>query len=363
MTGTVGVVTRTKNRPVILKRALESVLGQSYDNWTMVIVNDGGEAATVDRLVAQYDERAHGRIRIIHNPVSLGMEAASNVAIRAMDCDYLVIHDDDDSWSPEFLTIAVAELEHAHALYPRVMGVVAKANAVYERIDGNVVTIERTKEYKPWIKHGLISLDAMLSECLFAPIQFLFRSEVVGKTGLYREDLPVLGDWDFNIRFMLNYDIMLIPQVLAFHHHRGNDLDSQYGNTIHAKRDRHEFVRQLLKNEWLRHDIGSGSASLGYLVHARPQMEQVDKRMDQLLKKVDNLTVTVDDLTVRVTHLEARRDPFTNLLHLAALWARSGRAFHYVSRFAQSLSQRGLRATLQTVREWFSIQRNRLNRP
>ena len=77
-----GVVTRTKDRVVLLRRAVESVLHQSYRNWTMVIVNDGGSPREVDDLVEAYAAEAGGRIRVVHNPKSLGMEGASKVGHR-----------------------------------------------------------------------------------------------------------------------------------------------------------------------------------------------------------------------------------------------------------------------------------------
>jgi glycosyltransferase involved in cell wall biosynthesis len=39
------------------------------------------------------------------------MEAASNAGIAACDSDYIVIHDDDDSWCPDFLERTVAFLD------------------------------------------------------------------------------------------------------------------------------------------------------------------------------------------------------------------------------------------------------------
>ncbi|MGR9051111.1 MAG: glycosyltransferase family 2 protein [Gammaproteobacteria bacterium] len=99
----VAIITRTKNRNILLRRAIESVLGQHFRNWLMVIVNDGGDAEAVDRLVAEYESQFRGRSKVIHNPNSLGMEAASNVGIKNSDSRYLVIHDDDDSWHPAFL--------------------------------------------------------------------------------------------------------------------------------------------------------------------------------------------------------------------------------------------------------------------
>lgn len=334
----VAIITRTKNRPLLLKRALESVLNQSYENWLMVIVNDGGDPATVEQLLAHYECRARGRVKIVHNERSLGMEAASNIGIRAIsgNLTFLVIHDDDDSWAPEFLTIAVGELEHARALHPRIQGVITMANVVIERIKGNAVLVERVEEYTPWLNSGLISLNAMLSDNQFAPIQFLYLANAIEHTGFYREDLPVLGDWEFNIRFLMHYDIMIVPQVLAFYHHREQDQNSVYGNSIIAGRDRHEFFRQLLKNEWLRNDMNGGVASLGTLTNVIPQL---NKRMDDIMLQLN----------------VAKPDRIRHLLQAGLLSVRSGRALYYLKQFFRSLMTKGLAKTLENVKIWVAV--------
>ena len=73
-------------------------------------MNDGGDPAPVDSLIASRREAFGDRIRVIHNAASKGMEAASNVGLRAASGRYVVIHDDDDSWNPTFLEQTVAYL-------------------------------------------------------------------------------------------------------------------------------------------------------------------------------------------------------------------------------------------------------------
>jgi glycosyltransferase involved in cell wall biosynthesis len=334
---TVGVITRTKSRPILLKRALRSVLEQSYEDWRMVIINDGGDPEPVNRLVAYHAQQARGRITVIHNERSLGMEVASNRGIDSVReyIGYLVIHDDDDAWAPEFLTIAVAELDHARAMHPSVQGVITMANAIYERIEGQQAVIDRIEEYKPWLNNGLISLHTMLNDNQFAPIQFLYYASILDQIGPYREDLAVLGDWEFNIRFLRQADIMIVPQVLAFYHHRIEDRNSIYGNSIIAGRQRHDLYRQLLKNEWLRGDLASGVTSLGALVNA---VQHINQRLDEAIWRLSNL---------QKGQVEGGRR-----IGLIRLWLRSGNSMLYIQKFFSSLNRYGLRQTIETVRRW-----------
>ena len=100
----ISVITRTKNRPLLLPRASESVLSQGIDNLVWVVVNDGGSKHDVERVTHDFRNRSDNDVVVIHNEASVGMEAASNIGIASCNSDYIVIHDDDDSWEPGFLT-------------------------------------------------------------------------------------------------------------------------------------------------------------------------------------------------------------------------------------------------------------------
>jgi hypothetical protein len=54
----------------------------------------------------------------------------------------------------------------------------------------------------------------------FPPIAFVFRREVLERIGGFNETLPVLGDWFFNLEFLLEDDIAVLPEPLARYHHR-----------------------------------------------------------------------------------------------------------------------------------------------
>jgi glycosyltransferase involved in cell wall biosynthesis len=339
---------RTKDRPVLLRRAIASVVNQSYNNWHMVIVNDGGNPADVDRLVEHYTALSRGRVSVIHNAESLGMEAASNKGIETVQTQYLAIHDDDDTWAPEFLTVAVAELREIRKGFPTVAGVITLANAVFERIDGNVVHIERTEPYRTSDKRGIVSLDGILTENQFAPIQFLFRYDAAREVGFFRPELPVLGDWDFNVRFMCRYDIFIIPQFLAFYHHRVGD-QTPYGNTIIADRSRHDLYATILKNEWLRRDIHARGTGVGAHVNVR----QAIHNLEQTIRRFEGQALPFGSAR------PAGRGPGTfsrrmrRSVQLARLWLASGKQWHYAKKFFHLLFSQGPGAAFRKVTSWF----------
>ncbi|HCZ15338.1 MAG TPA: glycosyl transferase [Candidatus Accumulibacter sp.] len=253
------VITRTKNRPVMLRRAMASVSHQSFRDFTWVIVNDGGDAAEVE-AIATSARQEQLEVQTIHNAQSLGMEAASNCAIRASDSELLVIHDDDDTWDPQFLAATAAFLATESAYG----GVVTHTNRVDEVIEGDLIRVIRTT---PW-NHDLMSvyLIEMAQVNSFPPISFLFRRSVLAEIGMFDESLPVLGDWDFHLRFLAARDIGVVPRPLAFYHHRETST-GVYGNSLYDGISKHIRYDALLRNRLLRRDLEEGRLGLGMLVN------------------------------------------------------------------------------------------------
>jgi glycosyltransferase involved in cell wall biosynthesis len=113
MLSKVAIITRTKDRPNFLRRAMLSALGQSYDDWVHVIVNDRGQRNEIDLLALEFEDAYQGRLQILHLPESIGMLSASNAAIEASESNYIIFHDDDDSLHPNYLKKTIQFLSEA----------------------------------------------------------------------------------------------------------------------------------------------------------------------------------------------------------------------------------------------------------
>jgi glycosyltransferase involved in cell wall biosynthesis len=253
----VGIITRTKNRNIFLERAAESVASQTIDDYVWIVVNDGGDPELVEQTIIK-SQVDLSKVKVIHNKTSQGMESASNIGIKASNSKYLVIHDDDDSWLPLFLENTVSYLEAPP--YETIKGVIAHANRIDEVIVNNeYVEIIEQQPYMEWVK--TIPIFEMLSANLFAPISFVYTRKALETVGLYDESLPVLGDWDFNIRFLMNFDIGVISKKLANYHHRTSILNSSYANSIYGDLDKHMFFDTIVRNKYLRYNENSSQVN------------------------------------------------------------------------------------------------------
>ena len=264
------VVTRTKNRPILLQRCIRSVLEQSYTDWLHVIVNDGGDPISVQGLVSLSSSEYRGRVRLIHRPQSLGMQNASNAAITATESEFIVIHDDDDSWAPTFLEACTGHLDSVGQDSPE-KGVVCQTNWIMEEIDSFGKIIELSKQ--DFYPFQLVSLSLMARRNQFPPIAFLYRRSVHDKIGYFNQTFNELGDWDFNLRFLLHYDIAVLPNKLANYHWRRQARGSGYGNTVTDNVDSHQKMAMRLQDHYLREDLAAGHTGLGFLLFTAREYE------------------------------------------------------------------------------------------
>lgn len=93
----VSCITPTFNRKVLLEKAINSCIEQTYQNWEMIIVDDGSEDGT-DDMVKEV-QKIDGRIKYFKNP-GKGANSARNFGIVNSSGDYIVFLDDDDEHLP-----------------------------------------------------------------------------------------------------------------------------------------------------------------------------------------------------------------------------------------------------------------------
>lgn len=287
---TVTVITRTKDRPLLLQRALESVMTQSLKDFEMIIVNDGGNPKVVEELIKRNKDLIKDRVTLIHNKSSLGMQQASNKGLKASSGKYVVIHDDDDSWHPDFLKLTTALMEEKGS-----KGVVTVTDKVEEEVTERNIKYVQTQRLYPGLES--INLYKLCAMNYAAPISFIYRREVFKEIGYYDETLGGVGDWDFALRFIQKYDIEFLktPHALANYHQRlqatGIDANSIFTDT-------HRKLENMLINRYLREELKAGKLGIGYIISS---LRYQDEMRSSVAQHTDHITVEQAQELARLT--------------------------------------------------------------
>ena len=277
----VAVIIRTKDRGRLLGRALDSVLAQTYSDWRIVLVNDGGDRQQVDEALAPRLSKLGDRLLRLDNETSLGMEAASNLGIRAVESEFIAVHDDDDEWDAEFLATTVAYLQE----HPDHGGVSVETEIVFERLTPSGREVEERVPLEPDMRE--VTLVDLLHYNRFVPISFLFRRSVYDELGGFDENLAVVGDWEFHLRFLVHHHIGLIKGTpLAFWNQRRCARNSE-ANSVISGLDDHHFYSLKVRDRMVREH--AQEFGLGPLLYQRElfavETGRLHGRMDDIARE------------------------------------------------------------------------------
>ena len=75
--------------------------------------------------------------------------------------------------------------------------------------------------------------------------------------------MPVLGDWEFNLRALALGDFGFVPDALAYYHQRRQADDAVYGNSVTAGTADHQRYDTLLRNNIIRIALRDNPALIG----------------------------------------------------------------------------------------------------
>lgn len=175
----VAVILPTFNRRALLPAAIRSVLGQTFRDWRLFVVNDGGE--DVSDVVAGFGDP---RIEC-HDRPHLGKAAALNYGLGLVRSKYVAYMDDDDLVYPDHLAglVSLAEGKKAEFVYSDTLLVVVGP-------DGK----ERARNVE---NDQDVTFDDLRFSNKINHKQILHTKRLADETGPYDERLRILIDYDY----------------------------------------------------------------------------------------------------------------------------------------------------------------------
>ncbi len=117
ISGLVSVIIPTYKRPNMLGRAIDSVLGQSYTNIEVVVVDDNSDGDKYRLETIQYMERYANdyRVKYIKHKTNQNGSAARNTGIQNSVGEYIAFLDDDDYFLKDRIKEAIHFLQNSSA--------------------------------------------------------------------------------------------------------------------------------------------------------------------------------------------------------------------------------------------------------
>ncbi len=186
---TVSVIMPAFNVGPYIGAAIASVLAQTFQDWELLIVNDGSTDDTLE--AAQAWAGAEPRIRI-YDRENRGVSAARNTAFEHATGEFIALLDSDDLWQPRFLEAQLAVL----ATRPDIDIVTGNGWFLGGRRHGRMVKPSPDVRPQP-------TLTTILADEMAIFIMSVFRRRVYDQIGGFDETLRTNEDYDYWLRAAL----------------------------------------------------------------------------------------------------------------------------------------------------------------
>lgn len=204
----ISVIIPTYNRCGYIRKAVESVLKQSYQDIECIVVDDGSDDDTKKVIKAINDNR----VRYIGYRNNKGACHARNVGIDNANGEYIAFQDSDDDW-------VNTKLEE-QMQYLKVVG----ADLVFCQLESRKMD---KAAYYPSKKmaEGFVS-HKMAMRSFMSSTQTFFGKKDCIKRIKFDENMPRFQDWDFMIRFTAVYKVYYQKKTLAIQILGGDNISS-----------------------------------------------------------------------------------------------------------------------------------------
>ncbi len=194
----VSVIIPTFERNVALKRAVESVLNQTFKEFEIIVINDSPNEKETIALLNEFNDK---RIKYFRNTRKKGGNGARNTGIVNSKCDYIAFLDDDDEWLENKLQDQYDYLKNNDEELGGVW-------SGFLRLED-----EMWKAYNNFIFSNAVSFSKEIifgNISLCASSNLMIKKEVINKIGLFDESLLRHQDLDFVIRILRSFKLQYL---------------------------------------------------------------------------------------------------------------------------------------------------------
>ena len=239
----ISVILPVFNSEEFIRKAIESVLAQTFEDFELIIVNDGSTDSSKDIIDSFEDDR----IRLISQS-NQGPGAARNNALRIAEGEYIMYLDSDDWLCHDALEVAYGEITKFGADFTFFKMINFDGERYYENDWFELKTLQsfKNRAFKPSETPGSI-FDLSVGVCQkIYNRNFLERIDARFPEGIFFEDMPF-----FYYVFLKAERISIVNRHLYVRRKHTssitNVVDEKFFDTVPAGQ---ELMRIFIENGW-----------------------------------------------------------------------------------------------------------------
>lgn len=216
----ISIVIPTFNRPYYLKRAIESVLKQTYKNIEIIVVVDGVSEETKTLIEEDIKNKNSIPIFLIQTNEKVGGSEARNIGIRSANGELVALLDDDDEWFEDKLFSQLNILKN-NKMSPEIPFLCFTSLLSYKDKDQQKYTSLPNVNYEESGKNSIA--DYLFETKGLRNIGFIQTSTILVPKWLaiatpFTVGLPKHQDWDWLLKLDRDHDLKVIqvkkPEII-----------------------------------------------------------------------------------------------------------------------------------------------------
>jgi len=295
---TVSVIMPTYNRARLISRAIKSVLNQTYQDFEIIVVDDGSKDNTAD-MVKSFDNK---KIRYIKLGKNKGAAAARNIGINAAKGEFIAFQDSDDEWHHEKLKMQMNEFETTSSK----IGVIYTGIWRIKSDKKNYVPSNQSLK-----KEGNIH-ETILRGNFVALSAAIVKRKCFSEVGLFDEMLPCLQDWELWIRISNRYDFKYLKEPLVNAYYVSDSISIDYAKLIVAT----EYILNKHFDEFKKNKkaLARRCIHLAYYLCLCKEIKKGRKYLMKALKEYPFYVISLVLFIVSFSGQKTRKNLFMRLL-------------------------------------------------
>jgi glycosyltransferase involved in cell wall biosynthesis len=236
------IVIPTYHRPSLLKRAIESAVGQRTTRSYLILVVDNSEDENIRRENETVVRGFHGAsIKLYRNQKNVGMFGNWNRGIRLAEGEWLSILSDDDELAPQWIDEVLGARQGA-----ALVGVATQIRGTFPT-DGPVIGLwKRTKQhFSPGPSRILRRCDFYEGQPFWGTLGVLWNRRALTELGGYDERLWPSADYAVSLKYFLRHGAIKLSQVSAYYHWGENESANE------STRAGFRSIGAIVRSSWL----------------------------------------------------------------------------------------------------------------
>ncbi len=239
----ISIILPIYNSEKVIKRTIESIIKQTYENIELIIINDGSTDSS-GQICKEY-ARQNNKITYVEIN-NKGVSNARNIGIQKATGNYIMFIDSDDEYYENAVEKVAYEIKNKKDLELVVFG--------YDRIHVNTNKVKKMRTYSFDIKNGKdknLFIEKLQKECLFNQIwNKAFKKTILTENDIKFDTSISSGeDYKFNIQYIASVNNAIYIDEILYKYYSGEEgLSLKTGpNKIYVKLDNLKEHRKLYK--------------------------------------------------------------------------------------------------------------------